>query len=75
MKESVNLTDAQVGARDKAWELLKEHFEHVIVCYDTEVVDGTDRAFECNYHGGITTAIGLCERAKMDMKERGKESE
>jgi hypothetical protein len=65
------LTPVQVQIRDKAWEMLNEHFDGVILVFDTEVNEGTDRAFQCNYHGGITVALGLCERAKKDLLNRG----
>lgn len=65
MFDRTDITEAQWEALLKTWEILKEHFDHVIVAYDTECRDGTDRTFECNYHGGITTAVGLAEKAKV----------
>lgn len=59
------LTPAQKQARDKAWEILKEHFDSAVLIFDTEVKEGTDRAFQANFDGGITMAIGLCDRARM----------
>lgn len=70
-----DLTQAQIEARDRAWEMLREHFDCVILAYDTEVAEGADRCFEANYHGGITAAIGLCERAKLRMMDRSEVSD
>lgn len=62
--QRTDLTDSQWNALNKAWEMLKEHFDHVIIAYDTEAREGTDRITEVNYHGGTTSAIGLAEKAK-----------
>jgi hypothetical protein len=61
------LTKAQEEALCKAWDLLKEHFDAVLLTYDTEVPEGTDRAFACYYAGGISTCVGMAERAKFRM--------
>jgi hypothetical protein len=74
-EDDAGLTQAQVQARDKAWELMVEHFEGVVLIFDTEVNEGTDRAFACNYHGGLTMGIGLCERGKLDLKARSRNPE
>lgn len=59
------LTEAQREALRKAWDLLCEHFEGVVVAYSTTCQDdGNESVFDCNYHGGFTTAIGIVERAK-----------
>jgi hypothetical protein len=55
------LTGAQNEAINKAWELLREHFEAVIIAYDTEAVTGTDR-----HHGR-----GVGAGAKGDGKGEG----
>jgi hypothetical protein len=68
-----DLTPAQMGALDKAWDMLEEHFDHVLLLIDTEAPEGEDRVFQCGYHGGITAAIGLCERAKIQIVEEIKE--
>ena len=64
------ITPAQEEARDKAWDMLKEHFENVIIAYDTEVSEGTDRFFEFNWWGSPSMAIGLCERSKLRMLKK-----
>lgn len=61
------MTDSQYEALTKAWELLCEHFDKCIVAFETEDSDDGEplsNVFDCNYHGGIAPAIGLCERAK-----------
>lgn len=58
------MTDAQKSAKDKVWDIIKEHFDHAVLLIETEAEEDTDRIFICNYHSGITTAIGLCERGK-----------
>ena len=63
------LTKVQNDTRDKAWEMLKEHFDNVVLIIETEAQDGTDRLFLSNYHGGITVGIGMCERASYRFKE------
>jgi translation initiation factor 2 alpha subunit (eIF-2alpha) len=64
-----NLTEAQNAALERAWEMLKEQFEHVIVAFETECREGTDRVFDCNYHGGPVMAVGLAEKAKQTFLE------
>ena len=56
------MTPAQDEALKKAWDLLSEHFEHVLLVVDFEVVSGD--AHECWWHGGALTAIGMAEFAK-----------
>ena len=61
-----NLTAAQKDALTKAWQLLCEHFDYAIVAYETSIekADQCVSTFDCNYHGGISPALGLIERAK-----------
>lgn len=73
MNERTDLTDAQWDALRKAWGILCEHFDHCIVAYETEAADETNEivnVFECNYHGGYSTGIGLAERAKHQWLKR-----
>lgn len=56
------ITEAQADALEKAWDLLREHFDCVVVTFDTEATSGTDRLFHGYFHGGITNALGLCKR-------------
>jgi hypothetical protein len=61
------MTAAQTEALNKAWELLTEHFDHCIVAYETDAddVDGPPESeFDASYNGGVSAAIGLCERTK-----------
>lgn len=51
------MTDAQTEALDKIRDIIREHFESGIV-----VVEGEEER-ELQWHGGITTAIGLCNVA------------
>jgi hypothetical protein len=69
------LTGAQNEAINKAWELLREHFEAVIIAYDTEAVTGTDRCQSWNYHGGLLRAIGLAEYVKHEALEEPESSQ
>lgn len=60
-------TEAQIEARNKAWALLAEHFDKVVLALDTESPDGDDDSFEVSWIGGLSTAIGLAERAKLGL--------
>lgn len=70
-----HLTEAQVEALNKAWDLLREHFDHAILAYETEARVGTRRTFDCNYHGGVSAAIGLAEQAKAEWLKDGDDDE
>jgi hypothetical protein len=59
-----DFTTSQKAAYEKARELLHEHFEFVIIALETEVEDGTDRAFDGSWKGGLSACIGLSERFK-----------
>ena len=64
------LTDAQNEALEEAWNILKEQFDHLIVAYETECKEGTDRTFDCVYHGGLVAALGLVEGSKQQFKKQ-----
>lgn len=61
-----DLTDAQEAALDKAWDLIKEHFDNAVLIIETEVEQSNtpDNFFVTSYHGGVSLCIGLMERAK-----------
>lgn len=61
------MTDSQRQALQKAWDILTEHFDHVLVVADWESDD--HKGNRCNahegwWHGGSIPAIGLAEFAK-----------
>lgn len=68
-------SEAQKEAYAKARELLHEHFEFVIICVESEVQDGTDRAFDGSWKGGITAGIGLAERMKIRLLDKSEISD
>lgn len=54
------MNQAQQQTLDKAFELLSEHFDHVVIAvgaYDEEKHYVTDASFT----GGVAAAIGLCK--------------
>lgn len=57
------MTPAQRAAISKAWDLLGEHFDRVLLVVDWETNDGCD-AHEGYWHGGSLPAVGLAEFAK-----------
>lgn len=64
MSDTDPMTPAQREALDKAWNILAEHFERVLLVIDWDVETGEDRnsrvnAHECLWHGGSLSAIGL----------------
>jgi hypothetical protein len=61
------MTAPQRQALQKAWDILTEHFDHVLVVADWESDD--EHGERCNAHegwwyGGSIPAIGLAEFAK-----------
>lgn len=67
MTEADPLSPAQRQAVQKAWDILGEHFDRVLLVIDTEV-EGEggrrDDAHEGFWHGGSMAAIGMAEFAK-----------
>jgi hypothetical protein len=64
MSEPVNATPAQTEAIQKAYSLLGEHFEHVlIVCHWETDVSPAANATEVWYKGGALTALGMAHYA------------
>jgi hypothetical protein len=66
-------TAPQQQVMEKVWELLREHFDSVVLLVDTENSEGTDRVFEMRWHGGVTTSIGLCERGRARIERHAME--
>jgi hypothetical protein len=60
---SEDLTEAQNEAVEKAWALMREHFDGAVLIFDTETKDGNDTLFGVNYQGGVNRSIGLTQRA------------
>ena len=65
------LTQAQDDAIKKAWDLLTEHFDRVLVVVDTETPERED-GHEVWWHGGYLAGLGAAEWAKVRMLEQGK---
>lgn len=74
--DSNALTLAQQQALEKAYDLLGEHFDHVLIAISTEYAqeDGmvATRVF---WKGGPIPAIGLCEEAKTTLLNTGKRTD
>ena len=77
MSEQDPMTKAQRDAVCKAWDLLTEHFDGVLVVADWELdekdEDGKNQdAREGFWHGGSMRAIGLARFAESRIMESGK---
>lgn len=59
------MTDAQLETLAKVEELLREHFESVLLVLNTRVEeDDNKEVTKVCWHGGSYTALGLAEYAK-----------
>lgn len=61
------MSKPQREALQKAWDILTEHFDHVLVVANWECEDDEGKrsdAHEGWWHGGSIAAIGLAEFAK-----------
>lgn len=79
MTEADPMSPAQREAMQKAWDLLTEHFERVLLVIDFEV-EGEDGkrqdAHQGFWHGGALASVGMAEYAKdriMSCRERDNE--
>lgn len=66
MQESDDeMTPAQREAVEKAWTLITEHFERILLVVDFDV-ESEDRysATEAFWYGGWSSSLGLSEAAK-----------
>lgn len=71
------MTKSQREAVCKAWDILCEHFDHVmlVVDFETEGKDGErEDAHEGFWHGGSLAAIGAAEYASRRILESGRKS-
>lgn len=69
------MSKPQRESLQKAWDILTEHFDHVLLVIDFECPDeegGTANAHEGYWHGGSMAAIGLAEFAKARLMRSGK---
>jgi hypothetical protein len=62
------LTKSQDAALKQAYDLLTEHFDHSLICVETEVDQSTDdgqqqQYFTFLFYGGRSTAAGMATRA------------
>lgn len=63
-----DLTKPQRDALKRAWDILTEHFDRVLLVVDADLdsEDGPLRDYhQCFWHGGSMSAIGLSEFAKL----------
>ncbi|MDB6151303.1 MAG: hypothetical protein JWQ44_2751 [Chthoniobacter sp.] len=58
------MTEAQQQMIDKAFELLSEHFDHVVIAVGTYDED-KQYTTTASYYGGVAPAIGLCKLYEM----------
>ena len=54
------MTEAQQQVIDRAFELLSEHFDHVVIAVGTYDED-KQYTTTASYYGGVAPAIGLCK--------------
>jgi hypothetical protein len=54
------MTEAQQQMIDKAFEMLSEHFDHVVIAVGTYDED-KQYTTTASYYGGVAPAIGLCK--------------
>lgn len=67
MTEADPMSPAQREAMQKAWDLLTEHFERVLLVIDFECEGENGKRQDAHqgfWHGGALSAIGMCEYAK-----------
>ena len=58
-------TDVQRAELEKAWDILTEHFNGVLLAVLAECGDAVEKeAVRVYFKGGRVQAIGLCEEAK-----------
>lgn len=66
-EETEPFTKPQREAIEKAWDILCEHFERVLVVVDTDVEERDGKpedAHEGYWHGGSMAAIGMADFAR-----------
>lgn len=69
------MSPSQRQAIQKAWDILTEHFERVVVVADWEVEDEDGKredAHEVWWHGGALSAIGAAMYAQDRLLKSGK---
>ena len=77
MTDNDTMTPAQRESCQKAWVLLSEHFDNVLLVLNWELPDNDangqlQESHEGYWHGGAVTAIGLAEFAKTRILESGR---
>jgi hypothetical protein len=75
IQEPDPMTPAQREAIQKAWDVLTEHFDHVLLVADWELKNESGDladAHEGWWHGGSMAALGMCEFAKDRILHSGK---
>jgi hypothetical protein len=59
-RKSLPMTEAQQQKIDQAFEMLSEHFDHVVIAVGTYDED-KQYTTTASYYGGVAPAIGLCK--------------
>lgn len=69
MNEETGFTAAQMEAYEKACELLHEHFDASVIAIQACCEDDDKQEIKAvDFHGGLSTCIGLGEIAVLSMK-------
>ena len=65
------MTQVQKDTLEKAFEVLGEHFDGFVLAVHIECDDevGEAHEFHCQCSGGYTLALGLAQRAKLQVLE------
>lgn len=65
--EKDDMTPQQREAIQKAWTILTEWFERVLLVVDYDVDEANGKQAQCHegyWHGGALSAVGMCEYGK-----------
>lgn len=71
--ETETMTEAQREAIQKAWDLLSEHYDHVLVILDWRT-EQDDDAHVAYWHGGALCALGMAEFAREGIQRSGRKA-
>lgn len=67
-------TQAQNDVLKRAYDMLGEQFERVLIVVDTEAADGATNASTMYFHGGELCAVGLAEYARYTLLDNRRPS-
>jgi len=66
-----DLTQTQTEAMQKAWDILTEHFDAVVLTACVRAEGGSENEIRLHYrYGGYATAVGLIETHKAFLLSR-----